>query len=313
MSAQLTEPPKVPNLPPWCKRTTVGLTIVGKPTVQQWLNAFETLDKTGKGHQWWIRDHLNEGEQRYPEEWAQALDPEEEQKRENEGKEETYRHYKQVSFRIPVRRRRRNLYFGHHQTVAYMEDEEQDHWLDLATEEGWSVDKLRKKIRKAKLGGAENEPAFDLQVLQEPAIRQWLEDYRALISKHDDQLQDLVKENESLKGAKFLHRMTLTHINHTMRQLDRTVAIDCGVIKKALGYLLTATFEVITRAMRNRGFFMSEADLMDRLNMLVQLGEVLKRKAEEQRHEGQRGDVVYEYKLAKSGHADKDKDDSEWI
>jgi hypothetical protein len=313
MSAALTDPPKVLNLPSWCKRTTVGLIITGTPTVEQWLNAFETLDKTGKGHQWWIGDHLNEGEQRYPEEWAQALDPEEEHKREQEGKEETYRHYKQVAFRFPVRRRRRNLYFGHHQTVAYMEEEEQDHWLDLAVEEGWSVDKLRKKIKKARLGGAENEPAFDLQVLQDPAIRQWLEDYRGLISNHDNQLQELIKGGEDLKGARFLHRMTLTHINHVDRQLERTVAIDCGAIKKALGYLLTATIEVIGRAMRNRGFFMSDADLDDRLTMLVQLEEVWKRRAEEQRHEGQRGEVVYEYKLVKSGHADKDRDDAEWI
>lgn len=308
----IERPPNVPNLPPWCKRTTVGLDIVGKPTVQQWLNAFETLDKTGKGHQWWIGDHLNEGEQRYPEEWSQALDPVEEEKRDNEGRNETYYQYKQVASHIEKSRRRPNLYFGHHHAVAYMEVEEQEHWLDLAVEENLSVDKLRKKIKKAKLGGAENEPAFDLQVLQDPAIRQWLEDYRALISNHDDQLQELIKGNEDLKGAKFLHRMTLTHINHAVRQLDRTVAIDCGVIKKALSFLLTATLEVVAKAMRNRGFFMSDADLTDRLNMLVQLEEVKREKAEELRHEGQKGDVVYQYKLAKNGHVDKDSD-ADWI
>jgi hypothetical protein len=312
MSAALTSPPKVPNLPSWCKRTIVGLTIVGKPTVQQWLDAFETLDKTGKGHQWWIGDHLNQGEELYPEEWAQAIDPVEEQKRENEGKGETYRQYKQVAFRIDAGRRRPNLYFGHHHAVAYMEVEEQEHWLELAIEENLSVDKLRKKIRKSKVGGSENDPALDLMVLQEPAIRQWLDDYRAMVSAHDDALESLIKENEDLKGARFLHRMTLTHINHTVRQLERTNAIDCGVIKKALGYLITGTIEVIGRAMRNRGFFMSDADLNERLNLLVQLGEVTKKKAEELRHDGAKGDVVYQYKLVKAGQMDKDSD-AEWI
>lgn len=311
MTTALNEAPKVPNFPGWCKRTTIGLEIVGKPTVQQWLGAFETLDKTGKGHQWWIGDHLNEGEQRYPEEWSQALDPDEELKRENEGKEETYRHYKQVACRIPFRRRRRNLYFGHHQAVAYLEEEEQEHWLDLATEEEWSVDKLRKKIKKSKIGGAENEPALDLQVLQDPLIRQWLEDYKSLISAHDDNLSSLIQDND-VAGAKFLHRMTLAHINHAERQLERTLASDCGVIKKALGYLLTAALDVVGRVMRNRGFFMSEADLNDRLELMVQLGEVTKKKAEELRHEGAKGDVVYQYKLVKTGHGDRDSD-ADWM
>lgn len=318
MTTALSHPPKVPNLPSWCKRTTVGLEIGKKVTFKEWSKSFETLEKTGRGHQWWIGDSLNEGESRFPEDYAQVLDPIEEEKRENEGRGETYRQYQQVAFRVPIRRRRQKLYFGHHQTVAYLEEEEQEHWLDLAEQEGWSVDKLRRKIKKAREGGSENDPALDLLVLQDPLIRQWLEDYKALVVHHDDELGDLIKAND-LTGAKFLHRMTLAHIEHADRQLERTEATDCGLIKKALGFLITATIDVIGRCMRNRGFFMSDADLSVRLEYLTDpaVNEVRKEKAETLRHEGQKGDVVWEYKLPKANgqqakQAEADRDD-EWI
>lgn len=318
MMTALSEAPKVPNLPSWCKRTTTGLEISKTITFAEWTKAFQTLEKTGRGHQWWIGDGLNEGEQRFGEDYAQVLDPIEEEKRENEGKGETYRQYQQVACRIERGRRRPNLYFGHHHAVAYLHVEEQEHWLDLAAQEGWSVDKLRRKIKKAREGGSENDPALDLLVLQDPLIRQWLEDYKSLIAHHDDQLGDLIEANQ-LVGAKFLHRMTLAHIEHADRQLERTEAIDCGVIKKALGFLLTATIEVIGRCMRNRGFFMSEADLSARLDYLTDaaVAEVKKEKAEELRHEGQKGDVVWQYKLPKTNgqpakQAEPDRD-NEWI
>lgn len=319
MSANLVEFPKstaprVSNLPSCFKRTTVSLEIEGKITVEQWMAAFATLDKTGKGYQWWIGDSLIEGEGRFPEQWSQVLDPAEEAKRENEGPDWTYTKYMQVASRMARWRRRQSLSFGHHQCVAFMEtQEEQDHWLDLTEENGWSVDKLRKKIKGAREGGAENDPALDLQILQHPAIRQWLDDYRALVSHHDDELTQVIKANE-IPGAKFLHRMTLAHIDQVTRQSERTLAVDCGVVKKAVAFMLSATFEVVVKAMRTRGFFMSDADLADRLQLLVDLGEVKKEKAEEQRHAGARGDVVWEFKtVRKAGQVEKDKEDDGWV
>lgn len=313
MSQSLAErppAPKVPNLPSCFKRTTVGLEIQGAITFKQFMLAFATLDKTGRGYQWWIGDVLNEGEKRFGDDYAQVLDPIEEEKRENEGKGETFRQYQQVACRIVFGRRRPNLYFGHHHAVAYMPEVEQEHWLDLATNEGWSVDKLRKKIKKAREGGAENDPALDLQILQDPVIRQWLDGYRSVIMNQDDELMELIKTN-NLQGAKFLHRMTLAHTDQVVRQLDRTMAIDCGIVKKAVASMLSATSEVLSKAMRVRGFFMSEADLVDRLTLLVDLGEVKKEKAEALRHEGAKGDVVWEYKTIQGKGVEKDDDD--WI
>ena len=153
---RLPRVPVVHNFPSYCKRTAVGLEIARRPSFDEWRQIFETADTTGRGHQWWIGDALNRGEEWFPEDWAQVLNPDEEQKREAEGRFETYQIYKQVAGHISQPRRRGSLYFGHHQAVAYMEsEEEQEFWLDLAEEQHLSVDKLRRKIRKAKTGDAE--------------------------------------------------------------------------------------------------------------------------------------------------------------
>lgn len=301
---------KAPSFPPWCKRTTTGLTIdKSHLSFDEWQKAFEAADANGKGHQWWIGDALNEGEKRFPDKWSQVLDPTEEERRADEGQAKTYREYQQVACRFVPARRRANLRFGHHHAVTYaMSDEEQDYWLDRADAEHLSVDKLRRKIRKARTGDAEGEPALDIQVLQDPAIRQWLHSYQALITDHDGTLPEV-------EGAKFLHRMCLAHSEEAERQLERTLAIDCGVVKRAVGLSLSATSDEIQRAMRVRGFFMSRADLEDRLKLLTDLGEIRKVKAEEQRVANARGDVVYEYQIVrKPGQPDTDdeEEDKRW-
>ena len=291
--------PKAALFPSWCRPTRTTLEIE-KPqiTFADFQEAFNAAEDANKGHQWWIGDLLNLGEQLLPEEYAQVLDPVEEIEREESG--ESYRQYQQVAFRIKPGRRLPDLSFSHHQAVAYgMTEEEQDEWLARASKERWSVDRLRKKIKRAREGGNTADPADDLQVLANPELRQWLTDYRRLISAQDDRLQALIEKNPEIAYAKFLHRLTLAHIAQTDRQLERTSAIDCDVVRTAIRYELSGTFARIEQALRIRGYFMSSAQLNDTLELLINLGEVTKRRAEAQRHEdtGQRGEVPYEYRL----------------
>lgn len=46
-------------------------------------------------------------------------------------------------------RRRLNLTFSHHSEVARLMPEEQDRWLRLCEQEGWSRDKLREEMRRS--------------------------------------------------------------------------------------------------------------------------------------------------------------------
>lgn len=310
-AAPLVRPKVAPPFPAWCKRTTVGLEIKKpKITFHEWLRVFEAADANEKGHQWHIGDALNEGENRWPEEYAQVLDPDEEERRTDEGQAKTYREYQQVSCRFIPARRRANLYFGHHHAVAYaMVDEEQDRWLDLAEGEKWSVGKLRKKIKRAGEGGDEDATPADLLVLQDPALRQLLGDFKAMVGTYDDKLTALIKERD-LDGARFLHRYFRATITTADGQLDRDVNTDCKVVRRAIAAQLSPAMPAIEHEMRVRHYFMSTSDLKDRLDLMEGMGVIVGHRAEDQRHADARGDVVYEYKIARR--ASDDDDDIVW-
>jgi hypothetical protein len=55
-----------------------------------------------------------------------------------------------VASRFPVSRRREKLSWSHHETLAAMPLDEQDHWLDRATTHRWSVADLRTMVRAAR-------------------------------------------------------------------------------------------------------------------------------------------------------------------
>jgi len=280
-----TEPDKVDNLPPTWKRTTVGLELPKGITIQQWLKGVKTLEKTGKGYQWHHGDALLQGEQLWPEEWSQAIDPEEELKQQEEGNEETFRKYMQVSSRLPVGKRFPQLTWTHHLKVAFLESmEERVYWLKVAVRDNLTSRALEKSIKKAHKERNEDTGPGDLEVLQDPAVRQWLDDYRVLLNEHEKALP---------LQASYLKNMLYAHREHAQRQLDRTVAIDCRIVKKAVA-LMRGTDDEIFTCLQTRGYFMSDPDLDDRLALLIGMGEIYKKEAEG-RKKGQRGKMVQVY------------------
>lgn len=66
-----------------------------------------------------------------------------------------------VASRFPISRRRENLSWSHHETLAALEPEEQDHWLDEARKHRWSVSDLRVMLRAARKGGENLDGAAD--------------------------------------------------------------------------------------------------------------------------------------------------------
>lgn len=280
-----TFPDKVDNLPPAWKRTTVSLELPKGITIQQWLKGVKTLEKTGKGYQWHHGDALLQGEQLWPEEWSQAIDPEEELRQQEEGNEETFRKYMQVSGRLPVGKRFPQLTWTHHLKVAFLESmEERVFWLKVAVRDNLSSRALEKAIKKAHKGQGEDTGPGDLEVLQDPAVRQWLDDYRALINEHEKALPP---------QATYLKNMLYAHREHAQRQLDRTMTIDCRIVKKAVA-LMRGTDDEIFTCLQVRGYFMSDPDLDDRLALLIGMGQIYKKEAEG-RKKGQRGKMVQVY------------------
>jgi hypothetical protein len=68
----------------------------------------------------------------------------------------TLQNYRSVAKRIPPNRRRDGLSFGVHETVAYLDPAEREHWLDLAEQNDWRRDDLRDARHAKELESGEN-------------------------------------------------------------------------------------------------------------------------------------------------------------
>jgi hypothetical protein len=118
-----------------------GMKVIGDPTYQQWRDTGEGLLRIERVVKWWIGDWLQYGERRWGEMYSQAMDA-------TGLAYETCRNAKWVSESIPPERRRPELSFEHHKTVAALSPGEQDTWLDKATADHLTVVELRHAIRE---------------------------------------------------------------------------------------------------------------------------------------------------------------------
>lgn len=110
-------------------------------TYEEWAAQGPKLGKLVRGIQWVIATWIIYGEGHYGERYAQAV-------AETGLAEQTVLNILAVARAFPdVGRRREALSFGHHDVVAKMDPDNQDHWLDAATTGAWSVTRLRAEVR----------------------------------------------------------------------------------------------------------------------------------------------------------------------
>lgn len=122
--------------------TKVGAVLADDLPFEDYLKLGEKLTVVGEAWQWWWGDYLNQGEQKYGETYAQAVN-------ESGYATGTLMNAASVCGRIEISRRREILSFGHHAAVAYIEDAAvQDRLLEAAGEGGWSVTALREAVRE---------------------------------------------------------------------------------------------------------------------------------------------------------------------
>lgn len=118
--------------------TARGLVIHGKPTYENWVGYGRRLEFVEGAIQWLIGDWLNYGERKWGEMYAQAVTKEQ---------AKTWRNYKWVSDRVKLSLRKDNLSWSHHQMVAPLDPSEQEIWLLIAKQKGWSANELRRQIQ----------------------------------------------------------------------------------------------------------------------------------------------------------------------
>ncbi len=114
-----------------------GLDIVG------WVRIGQRLGAMTRCSQWWLGDWIRYGTARWGEKYSEAA-------RVTGYDVQTLRNIAYVAGRVEVSRRRENLSWSHHETLASLKPAEQDHWLDEASKHRWSVSDLRMMLRAAR-------------------------------------------------------------------------------------------------------------------------------------------------------------------
>ncbi len=127
--------------------TKTGIVLVREDTFEEWAGAAEWGQDMEEALQFCIADLIEHGEHRYGEKYSQAL-------RATSYSEQTVKNLTRVARAIPPERRRPDLNFAIHETVAALPEPEQEQWLDKAEAEGLTREALRIQIRAAKAGEA---------------------------------------------------------------------------------------------------------------------------------------------------------------
>jgi hypothetical protein len=119
-------------------------------TYEQWAKAVNMITVVHEASGFWFGDAIRYGKAKYGEMYTQWLDA-------TDYEPGSLRNMVYVAENVELSRRRDNLSFGHHQSVAALPAPDQDEMLDRAESEGLSVTALR-SIIKAKKGYDNHKP-----------------------------------------------------------------------------------------------------------------------------------------------------------
>lgn len=122
------------------KFNSIGLSIAGSPSIEEWKDCGKFLKQADKAVQMWIGDWLNYGELKWKETYIQAAI-------ETGYELQTLRNYKYVASSVDSSRRRDKLEFSHYAEVAKLPPQQQEKLLDKAEKEELSVRDLRREVQ----------------------------------------------------------------------------------------------------------------------------------------------------------------------
>jgi hypothetical protein len=124
--------------------TRLGLQLPRSLTYDDWEQAGYKLAAIIDSSCWCLGDWVVYGESAYVDRYRLAIDA--------VGLDyQTLRNYAWTARSFEASRRRAALSFQHHAEVASLDVSDQDRWLDLAEEHGWSRNRLRQAVREERL------------------------------------------------------------------------------------------------------------------------------------------------------------------
>lgn len=132
--------------------TPVAWVATGEMDLAEWTAAGRRLGAMGRCGQWGIGDWINYGNAKFGERYTRAA-------RITGYDAQTLMNMVYVASRFDISRRRENLSWSHHETVASLTPHEQDRWLDRAAAERLSISDLRLELRQMRdTGRAHADP-----------------------------------------------------------------------------------------------------------------------------------------------------------
>lgn len=148
--------------------TATSLELPADLTYERYEALLTVLGRAHRTLTWVIADAINEGERRYGEKYAQAVEllnmtP------------ETLMNYASIARKVPRERRRVGVPFSVHALVAPLEPKQQTLWLDKVEKNEWTRAELRDKLHPPTSSMNGSHSGVSIEATLEEAAR-WLVD-----------------------------------------------------------------------------------------------------------------------------------------
>lgn len=279
MSANLAEAPQQETLSlfqiPGCHFSEVGLDIDPGMKFEHWERLVRSLERAEQGIQWYLGDALNYGEMEYGEKYAQVVDAH----KKTGIPIQTLKNYQWVASRIPKVRRLTSASWSVHQEVAPLKPAKQIEVLKKI-EKGEIRSESRAVRREAHKYKEKRKSEID--VLKSAEVVKWLTSLNKSLLEHEETVP---------ASAPFLKNMIRSMLGMVNWQSDRTVEGDCAAIYDIVEEADGMTDDELFMALQNRGFFMRDPEIDDRIELMVEKKQVKWIKMGG-RKDNQRGDMV---------------------
>lgn len=271
--------------------TATGLTIQPWVKYDQWERYGRKLQLAEKGIQWAIGDWIIFGEDKFGEDYAQAIEV-------TGLKVKTIQNYAVVAKAIPRSRRRDSdlVDFSTHAEVASLKPDDQEKVLAKAAKEHMSRSKVRREAERIKRD-SRPKPEDSTLVLPKEA--------RAFLDEYMDELGKLAERAEVITGGcpPSIQSMIYQHGNRAHWQQKRTRQADYAAIVQVFSFdegtpgLERAKRDEIAAWLDTCGYHMSDSELNERLDLMVDKKMLEVKSVEDSRHTNQRGSMVDLYAL----------------
>lgn len=144
--------------------TPVAWVVTGALEQADWLAAGRSLGAMGRCSRWWLGDWIRYGNAKFGERYSRAAAI-------TGYDSQTLMNMVSIASKFEISRRREDLSWSHHETVAALQVEEQEGWLDRAATERLSVVDLRLELRAARKGERQRAEAAVEGESGDPALQ----------------------------------------------------------------------------------------------------------------------------------------------